>query len=226
MGFLTSMFKGVFSLIFGVIIIALVASLIMGYFTVVGIIAVIALILAIVGALINKNQSGMGAGKSFTTLMTVDALSEISSGRLPRLTTDTIILASGEHCHFIDKAYLLHERVVKKYRTETKGRTEPSLLTFLYPRWGVQLRRGSAETHIEEIPVTDRHKGLLFITNRRIIFSGRNGSFEQPFKSLTAKSPYTDGIEFQFGSKYKVLVLPDGAVANEVVNLIVARRSI
>jgi hypothetical protein len=79
---------------------------------------------------------------------------------------------------------------------------------------------------VEEIPVTERHKGLLFITNRRIILVGKKGSFDKPFKSLTAKIPYSDGIEFQFGGKYVSLLVPDGKTASDVVDLVLARRSI
>jgi hypothetical protein len=92
--------------------------------------------------------------------------------------------------------------------------------------YSVRYRQGEAHTKIEEIPVTDRIKGLLFITNRRIIFVAKKNPFEKSFKALTAKISYSDAIEFQFGSKYMSLVVPDGVTANEVVNLVLARRNI
>jgi hypothetical protein len=194
------------------------------------IIVFVIITVAIIYALSNKAQA---AGTyepvdTFTTLMPVEAVSEIRSGRLPRLVTDKVVLASGEYCHFIDKAYLLHDRVLKRYHTQSKSVSYPSLMSVLFNmgQFGVKYRRGESRTQVEEIPVTERFKGLLFITNRRIIFVGKQSPFDKPFKFLTAKITYSDGIELQFGGKYMSLLVPDGATAGAVVDLVLSRRNI
>ena len=197
------------------------------------IIIIVVIIIAVIASQSNNKQSASDTGSNepvstFTTLMPVEALSEIRNGRLSRLTTDKVILANGEYCHYIDKAYLLHERVMKKFHTQTRSVSYPSLLSILFDmgQYSIRHRQGEAHTQIEEIPATDRFKGLLFITNRRIIFVGKKSPFDMPYKSLTAKTAYSDGIEFQFGSKYMSLLVPDGATANAVVDLVLARRNI
>ena len=200
----------------------------------VGVVLII-IVVIIVAAIIIQSLNGQSTGNTgiyepvntFTTLMPVEALAEIRSGRLPRLNSDTVILTSGEYCHYVDKAYLLNERVLKKYHSHTSSVSYPSLLSVLFDagQYSVRYRRGEAHTQIEEIPITDRYKGLLYITNRRIIFVGKKSPFDKPYKTLSAKIAYSDGIEFQFGSKYISLLVPDGRTASTVVDLVLARRS-
>jgi hypothetical protein len=156
---------------------------------------------------------------TFATIMPDEAVTEIRTGRLPRLTTDKIILSSGEYCHFIDKAYLIDERVLKSFNTTSEGASVPFIAS-------IKVRFGDAYTNAEEIPVTDLYKGLLFITNRRIILVSKKRPFDKQFKTLTAKTAYSDGIEFQFGGKYVSLLVPDGKTASDVVDLVLARRGV
>ena len=69
------------------------------------------------------------------------------------------------------------------------------------------------------------HAGVLYITNQRIIFQAKENGFDKSFKYLTAFVPYSNGIELQFGNKSYTLLLQDGAVVNQTIQLIKQRRS-
>jgi hypothetical protein len=163
---------------------------------------------------------------SFITLMPHEAVNEINNGRLPQLKSGRIILQRGEYCCFVDKAYMLRERITKQYSTESKGVSRVSLLSIILGEGIYSARNNKQESHvkIKEIPVIDRIKGLLYITNHRIIFVSRELPFDKPFKALTVKIPYLDGIQLQFGGKFFSLLLPDGELASEVIDLITTAR--
>ena len=74
------------------------------------------------------------------------------------------------------------------------------------------------------VPVEDityvKTKGLLYITNKRIVFVSDEQAFEKKFKTLTACVPYSNAIKLQFGNTTITLMVPDGNVVNMVISLI------
>lgn len=77
---------------------------------------------------------------------------------------------------------------------------------------------GTAEP-IEEI-ITEQFKGILYVTNRRVIFVSKVNGFDKPYKSLSAVTPYSNGIELQYGSTTYSLLVPDGDLLNAVFKLV------
>jgi hypothetical protein len=47
--------------------------------------------------------------------------------------------------------------------------------------------------------VQERTAGVLSITNKRVVFSGNKGAFDKKISTLSAVTPYKNGIAFQFG---------------------------
>ena len=50
--------------------------------------------------------------------------------------------------------------------------------------------------------------------------AGKNG-FEQKLSKLTAVTEYSNAIELQFGNKTYRVLLPDGCLAKDVLDLII-----
>lgn len=148
------------------------------------------------------------------TILPDAAEQEIRNGRLPRLNTDTIFTQKGEHIHYIDKAILLKDKTKKHYQSRHTGVSMPGL--FKGDR--VHFGGGTAEP-IEEI-ITEQFKGILYVTNRRVIFVSKVNGFDKPYKSLSAVTPYSNGIELQYGSTTYSLLVPDGDLLNAVFKLV------
>jgi hypothetical protein len=135
------------------------------------------------------------------------ASSEIKAGRLPQLNVDTIILSQGEYCHFVDKASLTIE---KNVTTHYEGRS--SGWSFRVMK-GLSYRIGGFRgVPVREI-VQDYTKGILYITNRRIIFVAQANGFDKKIKNITAVVPYSNAVGLQFGSKTYNLLLPQPELA-------------
>lgn len=78
---------------------------------------------------------------------------------------------------------------------------------------------GGTSSPIEEI-VTEQFKGILYVTNHRVIFVNKNNGFDKTFKNLSAVTPYSNAIELQFGSTTYSLLVPDGVLLNDVFKLV------
>lgn len=149
-----------------------------------------------------------------TSILPVAAVNEIKGGRLPVLNTDTIFQKKDEYCHYIDKAILLKEKTKKHYKGKHVGYSVPGLFK------GDRIHVGGGTVDPVEEIITEQFKGILYITNKRIIFVAKQNGFDKMYRYLSAVIPYSNAIEFQYGSTVYCLLVPDGSLANDVIKLI------
>lgn len=74
-------------------------------------------------------------------------------------------------------------------------------------------------TDVEEQPDIEQIRGILYITNKRLIFQATNNGVEKPHTLLTSIAPYLNAVELQYGSTHYNLIVPDGTLVNMVLNL-------
>ena len=67
-------------------------------------------------------------------------------------------------------------------------------------------------------------RGILYITNQRIIFVGESEGFDKKVSDLIALSPYLNCVELQFSKQTYKIFVPDGNITNNVLRLIENRR--
>ena len=142
------------------------------------------------------------------------AKQEIMLGRLPILNTDKIFLKAGEQCHYIEKA--IHEKrsVRKRYVRRNMGYSVPGLFK------GTRIHMGGGNTDVVDNVSFDLLRGILYITNKRIIFVGEQGGFNLKVDDLIAITPYRNCVELQFNKETYKLFVPDGNLINAVLQLI------
>ena len=63
-------------------------------------------------------------------------------------------------------------------------------------------------------------KGILYITNKRIIFVGDANGFDKKIDDLIAITPYSNCVELQFSKDTIKLFVPDGNVTHAVLQQI------
>ncbi|MEI3266278.1 MAG: hypothetical protein V8R85_03740 [Frisingicoccus sp.] len=68
--------------------------------------------------------------------------------------------------------------------------------------------------------------GILYITNQRIVFQAKEWGFDKTYRYLTAITPYSNTCEIQFGNKSYCLVVADGNVLYQALQLIKQRRQV
>ena len=149
-----------------------------------------------------------------TTILPDVARQEIMRGRLPILNTNKIFLKAGEQCHYIDKAIYEKKTVKKRYVRRNNGYSVPGLFK------GTRINMGGGHTDVVDNVSYDTIRGILYITNKRIICVGDQTGFDKKISDLSALTPYSNCVELQFSKdNYKIFV-PDGNVTHMVLQLI------
>lgn len=159
----------------------------------------------------NKNKI-----PQINSILPVAAKQEIQAGRLPILNTDKLFLKRGEKIHYIDKAINLEIKTNRIYRHV--GHSGPGLLKG--NRYNVGVGKPIETQEMVQ------HRGILYVTNQRIVFQASEWGFDKTYKYLTAIEPYTDACELQFGSKTFNMIVEDGNLLYQTLQLIQQRRQI
>lgn len=142
------------------------------------------------------------------------AKQEIMRGRLPILNTNKVFLKKDEHCHYIDKAIYEKRTIKKSYLRKNAGYSMPGLLK------GTRVNMGGGQTDVKENVQYETIRGILYITNKRVIFVGESTGFDKKIDELIALTPYSNCVELQFSKdNYKIFV-PDGNITHMVFQLI------
>jgi hypothetical protein len=159
---------------------------------------------------------GSNAPKTPTvlTILPLAAVSEIQQGRLPQLNTTTIFLKKGEICHYIDKAILLKEKTKRSVVRTGGGYSMPGLFK------GTRVNMNRTRANFEENTITEQFRGILYITNKRVIFQAAPNGFEKSHGYLTSIAPYSNAVDLQYGSTIHSLIVPDGTLIHMVITLI------
>jgi hypothetical protein len=147
------------------------------------------------------------------SVMPPAVISQITSGQLPNIATKTVFMKSGETCHYMDRAILLKDKVEKSYVRHNTGISAPGLFR-------TRVNTSGGRTNVEERKVTEEHKGVLYITNKRVIFSSSANAFDKPISGLSSCIPYKNAIELQYGSVTFSLLVADGDVVATVLNMV------
>ena len=138
------------------------------------------------------------------------AVLKLQSGVLPTIQADKIILGKGEACHYVDRAIIVTER---KCRQSSHRGGSFRIFSGAYYHVG--------ETDSKPYYEPEFTNGIFYITNKRIVFVAKKNGFDKEIAKLTAITPYSDGIELQYGNKTYRLIVPDGDVPKHVLDLII-----
>ena len=139
------------------------------------------------------------------------AKQEIMCGRLPILNTNKIFLKPDEQCHYIDKAIYEEKIVKKRYVRKNAGYSVPGLFK------GTRVHLGGGQTDVVDNVQYDTLRGILYITNKRIIFVGESKGFDKKIDDLIALTPYINCVELQFSKENYKIFVPDGNIAHMVI---------
>ena len=143
------------------------------------------------------------------------AVDEILHGRLPILNTDKVFLKAGEHCHYIDKAIYEKRTVQKRYISRKHGTSYPGIFFK-----DVRHHYGGRTTDVVDNVQYSTFRGILYITNRRMIFVGEQGGFDKKLDELIAITPYSNCVELQTSKETYKIFVPNGTVVHAVLQMV------
>jgi hypothetical protein len=85
---------------------------------------------------------------------------------------------------------------------------------------GQRVILNSSNADINEQTVTEQFRGILYITDKRVIFQATRNGFEKPHTSLTSIAPYSNAADLQYGSATHSLLVPDGELVYRVMKVL------
>lgn len=139
---------------------------------------------------------------------------EIRNGRLPHINVDQLFTKRGEICHYADRAILIVEKTKKIVHSRNHGMSTPGLFK------GDRYHWGDSTSTVDEQIETEHCKGMLYVTNKRIIFTSKSEGFDKQYRYLSSVKPYSNAIELQYGSTIYSLFVPDGAIVYAVIQML------
>lgn len=138
---------------------------------------------------------------------------EIMTGQLPTFRPSTLLLEQNETCHFMDKCAIVIKKKEKSYHTKRHGGGYKLTKNYTMYSSGGTTRPLEQEWY-------EYKEGIVFVTNKRIIFVEPENGFEKKIKSLSAVVPYTDAISLQFGNQTITLMMQQAQLMTIVLQMI------
>ena len=123
---------------------------------------------------------------------------------------DKIFLKKGENCCYIDKAILNVHKI--KRMSRHIGHTAPGLFK--------GTRIGTGVTKPIEYEEIEQQKGILYITNERVVFQAPQNAFDKKHGSLSSIAPFNNAVVLQYGQKTYELIVSDGMLVNHILKIL------
>ena len=130
---------------------------------------------------------------------------------LPVVFGSNLLLRDGDHCHYSAPAtFVKTKNVVVGYSGGSSG-------VSLRIAKGVSYRIGASKAAPIRGNVEERTNGTLSITDSRIVFSAAKGAFDKQIDKLSSLNPYSNAIEFQFGSQQYMLETAEAEYITQIL---------
>lgn len=165
-----------------------------------------------IGWIIDVFREIIGTNKS-KSLMTIEALNIINEGKLPNIIATNLNLSKDEICHYMEKGYTFKEKTITTGYTGKSSGVSIKLMDGLTYRTG-----GSGSKAIRETQRTT-YTGILYITNKRVIYTSTNECFDKTFDKITSITEAKDGVILQIGSSSYSIIIETPAEFVKVFNI-------
>lgn len=169
--------------------------------------------MGIISSLLSRYINRQQTVGSLLTIMPEIASNEIRAGRLPQINTNTILLSKDEFCRFVDRAALLQDKEVTRY----EGRSSGFSIRLVK---GLTYRVGSSRGIPIKEKVVNQITGILYITDRRLLFVAKENGFERKLIDISALMLQPNGVDIQCGNKTFQMIMPQPDLAVETIRIL------
>lgn len=164
--------------------------------------------------IIKEIMNLLNGGVTGKSLMPIDVLKGIDNDKLTKINTGTLNLEKDEFCYYADKASIKEQKTITTGYSGKNGGFSFKIMN------GIHYRTGSSEGKAIKQNQTITYNGLLYITNKRIIFTSNKYSFDKAFDKITSIMQFEDGVNLQIGSKTYTIYTNTARQFIEVFNLV------
>lgn len=141
-------------------------------------------------------------------------LALLQEGKLPIVPNSPVMLQNNEQCHYSKPVTLYIAK------TRVTGYSSGSSSVSVRLAKGVSYRTGGSKGAPIRENVMESHKGTLSITNKRIIFSSVQNSFDKELSVISSINPLDDGFILQFSSNSYTIETKDVKKIVQILNIL------
>lgn len=151
---------------------------------------------------------------SSKSLMGSAGIKAINEGKLPNIQVKNLNLAVDETCCYADNAYTFKDKTI------TTGYTSRTNGVSIRLAKGLSYRTGGGNSQAIRQNQRTTYNGVLYITNRRIIFTSQDESFDKTFDKITSVQEMSDGLLIQIGSHTYSIITKTHSEFIKVFNMV------
>lgn len=148
------------------------------------------------------------------SLMSDVAIQTINNGKIPNLQGTNLNLASDEICCYMDRAYTYEDKTV------TTGYTRNHNGVSFRIAKGISYHAGESDAKAIRETQRTTYSGILYLTNKRVIYTSQNKSFDKNIEKITAIHETKEGLLIQIGSTTYSILLKTNSEFMKVFNLL------
>ncbi len=131
---------------------------------------------------------------------------------LPVLTPNGLVLKENEICHYQGSAH------TEKTSSRIAGYTSQHKGGSVRIARGLSVHTGGTERQAVRETLTEKSRGILYITNKRIIFIAPKNAFDKSLSSLSAYIPSQEHMTFLFGNQSFDLITADSFRIRNIID--------
>ena len=148
------------------------------------------------------------------SLMSDVSIQTINNGKIPNIQETNLNLSNDEICCYMDRAYTYDDKIVTTgYNKKNNG------VSFRIAK-GVSYHTGESNAKaIREIQ-RSTYSGILYLTNKRVIYTSQNKSFDKHIDKITAIHETKEGLLIQIGSTTYSILLKTNSEFMKVFNML------
>ena len=161
-----------------------------------------------------KKEKGGFFSSAIKKLTTDERMDELDKGNLPIENSGSVMLAKDEVCHFHSSVtYIKVKERVIGYKGGGAG------VSFRIAK-GLSIHTGSENKKAVRGNVVQEEKGSLTITNKRIIGSAFNVSFDKKISSLSSIESDWNAVLLQFGKEQYYFKTFEAVYIDKIIRLV------
>ena len=147
-----------------------------------------------------------------SNIMPKEAIKQIKDGEIPKINISNLILKEDEYCCYVDNAETYRDKTITTGYTRKGAGVSFRVTKDLSYHTG-----GGGSQAIRETQRTT-YSGILYLTNKRVIFTSQKDSFDKDINKLTSVTETKNGIVVQIGSDMYEIITKSHSLFMSVFN--------
>ena len=147
-----------------------------------------------------------------SNIMPKEVIKQIKNGEIPKINISNLILKEDEFCCYVDNAETYRDKTI------TTGYTRKGAGVSVRVGKGLSYHTGGGGSQAIRETQRTTYSGILYLTNKRVIFTSQKDSFDKDINKLTSVTETKNGLVIQIGSDMYEIITKSHSLFMSVFN--------